>query len=211
MVDRPQPFDLLFAPFRDDRLPAIRDVIGTDRSVAGFLLVAPAVELLRDVRPDSGLGDAIDTFVLLVHAAFWYWHDGEQHRAIDAAQLERLLRDGAPQPIPAGITRYIQVAPRRIWSQLDDDQPFEPLDGWFVARNGPSIDVVGCFGVHPERPGITAAAVQGPVPVLAKRPDGTAPFTATMPGGDLAGLHAVESPAELLWLAWCADHFEEGS
>jgi hypothetical protein len=32
-----------------------------------------------------------------------------------------------------------------------------------------------------------------------------------MPGGDLAGLYAVESPAELLWLAWCADHFEEGS
>jgi hypothetical protein len=210
MADRPQPFDLLFAPFREDRLPAIRDVIGGDRSVAGFLLAAPAVELLRDLRPDAGLGDAIDSFVLLMHAAFWYWHDGEQHCAIDPARLDTLLQDGVPQPMP-DTTRYIQVPPRRIWSQLDDAQPFEPLDGWFATRNASSLDVIACFGVHAERPGVTVAAVAGPAPALLPRPDGAAPFAPTMPGGDLAGMYAIESPAELLWLAWCADHLEARS
>ncbi len=91
---------------------------------------------------------------------------GAHHRELDAAATSRLLEPapaagtGVPEPsdVVTGTT-YIQVAPRRIWGRLADEETFEPLDGWFARAGGSRLDVVACFGVHPERPGVTVVVV----------------------------------------------------
>jgi hypothetical protein len=45
-------------------------------------------------------------------------------------------------------------------------------------------------------------AVEGSAPALPGRSDGTAPFAPTMSGGDVAGLRAITTPQELLWLGF---------
>ena len=203
---RPHPFDLMFAGFRDTAFPAIHDALGEGDDVHAFLLAGPAIELLRDLRPDEGLGDGVDDFVALVHAAYLFWRDGEQTTALDEAATRRLVQPDPDRPRPGplgeGPAQYIQVAPRLLWGQLAEAQPFEPLDGWFALRRPPELQVVACFGVHEQRPGLSVTAVDGGLPELRERPDGTRLFAPTMPGGDAADLHAVSVPAELLLLGW---------
>jgi hypothetical protein len=103
------------------------------------------------------------------------------------------------------------VAPQLIWGRLAEDAPFEPLDGWFAMPSGAGLRIVACFGVHPERPGMSVAAVDGPLPAAISRADGTPLFAPTMSGGDLAGLHAISGPEELLLLGFRAPRGEERS
>ncbi len=211
---RPQPFDLIFGSLAGERFPAIRDALGAETGLDAFLLSAPALELLRDLRPEGGVGDAADAFVGFVHAAYLYWTDGMHHCELDSDATTRLLAATLTTPTtPATPTTYIQVAPRRIWGRLADEETFEPLDGWFARAHGDRLDVVACFGVHPERPGVTVVVASGPPPILAAliRPDGTPPFSPTMPGGVAAGLAEVGSPAELLALAWHATRLADGT
>lgn len=225
--DRSHPFDLMFGGFRAEQFPAIRTALAGSSDVDSFVLAAPALELLRELRPDEGLGDGVDDFVALVHAAYLYWRDGEVTHSLDHEATRALTRphparsagpagsspvehqsSGAERPLaPLGVTgtRYVQVAPHIIWGQLDADAPFEPLDGWFsrMLADG-TLYLVSCFGVHEQRPGVSVVVVHGPRPVVAARADGSSAFAPTMPGGDAAGLHAVSAPEELLHLAWCA-------
>ncbi len=206
---RPGPFELIFASLADERFPAVREALGSERGLDAFLLSPPALELLRDLRPDGGVGEAADAFVALVHAAYLYWADGGRLRELDAAATAGLLSGvdaSGKAPTPVTVTTYIQVAPRRIWGRLADEETFEPLDGWFATAAGDRLDVVACFGVHPERPGVTVVAVGGPEPAAAGlvRVDGSAPFAPRMEGGATAGLAEVGTPAELLALAWRA-------
>ena len=101
-----------------------------------------------------------------------------------------------------GTTRYIQIAPRLVWGRLASDETYEPLDGWFATRTGPLLRVVACFGLHSTRPGLSVVVAQGPLPGAIVREDGSAVLSPMMPGGDLAGLHALAVPEELLLLAW---------
>lgn len=200
---RTHPFELLFGVFREKHFPAIRAVIGEGVDVNAFVLAAPALELLRELRPDEGLGDGADDFVALVHAAYLYWRDGEQTTALDEAET-RALTTPHPEPKTRG-TRYVQLAPRIFWAQLDPEAAFEPLDGFFaISLDSTTLRLVACFGVHERRPGVSIATVQGSPPVMAKRQDGTQLFAPTMPGGDAAHLHAIAEPDELLLLGWRA-------
>ncbi|MES1259867.1 MAG: hypothetical protein ABUL71_04665, partial [Gemmatimonadota bacterium] len=113
-------------------------------------------------------------------------------------------KSSAAAPAPRTVT-YVQLAPRLIWGQLDAEASFEPLDGWFAfASSDDTLRMVACFGVHPERPGVSVVALEGTEPVAVVRPDGSPPFSPTMSGGDAAGLHAVSGPDELLLLGWRA-------
>lgn len=115
----PHPFDLLFGTFREVQFPAIAEAMAEERSLDAFLLAGPAIELLRDLRPDEGLGEAADDFVALVHAAWRYWLDGEQCYVVPASDLASLTRAYAPLDIstrsPVASVRYIQLPPRRLW------------------------------------------------------------------------------------------------
>ena len=219
-MERVQPFALLFGAFRDARLPAIRAALGDNSDVNAFMLAAPALELLRDLRPDEGLGPGIDDFVALVHAGYLFWRDGENTITLDETATRKLPHpersEGAVGTPPAarsldklgtrelslGAT-YVQIAPHIIWGQLDPDAAFEPLDGWFATptRDG-TLRMVACFGVHAQRPGVSVVAVQGGCPAITARDDGTRPFAPTMPGGNAAHLHAVATADELLLLGW---------
>jgi hypothetical protein len=207
---RPDPFSLVFGDLAEEAFPRIRDVLGPRASIEAFMLSEPALELMGGLRPDEGLGDAVDEFVAFVHAAWRFWCDGKQLVVRDEAATHALCHLGVAAVSPAlaqapETTRYIQVAPRLVWGRLASDETYEPLDGWFATRTGPSLRVVACFGLHSTRPGLSVVVAQGFAPMTIVREDGSAVFSPMMPGGDLAGLHAVAAPEELLLLGWRAE------
>ncbi len=209
MNAQPTPFDLIFAALAEERFPAVRQAVGDAPPLDDFLIAGPVVELLHDLRPEEGLGSAVDDFVALVHAVFRHWVDGCPVRILDAARTAA-LRSGfaATAPTPSGEgdrpVKYIQVAPRMIWARLEEADVHEPLDGWFAVPNGGALRVVACLGVHPSRPGLSVLAAEGERPLLQPRPDGSPPFAPVMEGGDRAGLASVVTTAELLSLGWQA-------
>ena len=207
---RPDPFALVFGDLAESDFPQIREALAQDASIEAFMLSAPALELMGRLRPDEGLGDAVDDFVALVYAAWCFWCDGKQVVALDEAATRALC--GPEFPVfpaaadhPRETTRYIQVTPRLVWGRLASDETYEPLDGWFATRTGPALRVVACFGLHSARPGLSVVVAQGPDPGPIVREDGSVIFSPMMPGGDLAGLHAVAASEELLLLAWRAE------
>jgi hypothetical protein len=200
------PFALVFGVLAEERFPAIRTMLPEQADLDRFMLCTPAVELLRDLRPDEGLGDGVDEFVAFVHGAYRFWEDHQSIVRLDEAASRALCGDrravaAAPRPTA---TTYIQVAPRLIWGRLDDGDVYEPLDGWFAVPIPQGLRVVACFGVHENRPGLSLLVVEGGPPGDVRREDGSALFTPLMPGGDTAGLFAVVAPEELLLLAWRA-------
>jgi hypothetical protein len=209
------PFSLVFGDLADLHFPPIRDALAEDRSIEAFMLSAPALDLMGRLRPDDGLGDAADDFVAFVYAAWRFWCDGKRVVVLDEKTTRARCTPGHA-PVPAGdasgpeTTRYIQVTPRLVWGRLASDETYEPLDGWFATRSGPVLRVVACFGLHSARPGLSVVVAQGPWPGAVAREDGSAIFSPMMPGGDLAGLHAVAAPEELLLLAWRAEMEDVG-
>ncbi len=211
MNQRPHPFTLVFGSLVDEHFPAIRDSVGATPDRDRFLLAQPVVELLQLLRPEGGVGEAMEDFVAFAHAAFRFWADGSITRDCDVVATHALcaadarVRGTAPE-----VTQYLQLAPHLVWAQLADDTPHEPLDGWFAIPDGERLQVVACFGVHPERPGLSVVALTGGPPGQLARADGSPLFAPTMTGGAAAGLHAVAAPEELLLLAWRAAAGGEG-
>lgn len=204
---RPHPFALLFGAVAAERFPAIAATLGDERGLEPFLMAPDAIELLHALRPEGGLGDEVDDFVALVHAAWCYWADGEATVTLDAAATRALCAAasaGDAVITPPVRTRYVAVEPRLVWAALGTGEHHEPLDGWFAVPVAGGLRAVACFGVHPARPGVSAVAVEGAMPGAPVREDGAPLFAPTMPGGDTAGLHAVAAPDELLLLAWRA-------
>lgn len=204
MSDRPTPFDLIFGELATERFPALREALDDAPPIDTFLMAGPVVELLRDLRPDEGLGAGVDDFVALVHAAYRHWADDTPVRRLDADATRALLAADHPDGHVAGPAEYIQVAPRVIWARLEDAEAHEPVDGWFTLPTADGVRVIACLGVHPSRPGLSVLTAEGTAPVVAPRADGSPPFAPTMSGGDLAGLASIATPAELLALAWRA-------
>lgn len=202
---RPHPFTLVFDTLAEAHFPAIRDAVGNTPSLDQFLLAEATVELLQALRPEEGIGDAMDDFVAFSHAAFRYWAAGAITQEIELSATRALcIGDEVPPHSAPTVAQYIQVSPRLIWAQLGEDTLHEPLDGWFLFPEGDGVRLVACFGVHAERPGLSVVSVAGSAPGRVARPDGTPLFGPTMTGGEVAGLHAVASPEELLLLAWRA-------
>jgi hypothetical protein len=196
---RTHPFELVFGTIAEERFPAIRDATEGDRNLDSWLMNQVVVQLLADLRPDEGLGSAVDDFVLFVNASYLWWLDG------------RVTVSRSSLVMPVSEVMYIQVESRRIWVQLGDEEPHEPLDGWFVIPDGEVSKVVACLGVHPMRPGLSVLTAEGQRPTDWSRPDGSATFSPLMEGGDTAGLASIASSEELLLLAWGASLEENTS
>jgi hypothetical protein len=207
---RPTPFDLVFEPAVPTTFPAIRTALVNGRQDPrdrdAFLMLRDVVTLLRDLRPDEGLGAGIDQLAALVHHGYLFWEAGANTIDLIQEQLPALLADvpaaGADeldQP-PA----YIRLPERRIWAQVVPGQAHEPLDGYFQ-YTGPEpgvLRVLGVFGMHPDRPGFSVVEVSGPRPLGLSRADGSALFSPTLPGGAAAGLFSLAGEEELLELGW---------
>lgn len=204
------PFDAVFGSIAPDRFEALRRGIaaaGIDpRDRDAFLLVREAGELLRDLRPDEGLGPAVDTLVAFLHHAYLFWMDGAMVRAVTDAELENLLSSDttgpAGRPADRILSGYVGLPPLRVWGVSLEAAPAEPLDGWFIGRSGESLSILAVFGLHPAREGFTAVEATGPRPRRLARLDGSSLFSPALPGGQAAGLFSVAGEEELLELAW---------
>jgi hypothetical protein len=207
---RPTPFELVFERIADERFPALREALARDghdpRDRDAFLMTREAVQLVRELRPDEGVGEAIDQLVALVHHAYLLWSAGALTLTVPEAELASIVVARPALPADdAGLPAawYAQLPPRRIWGEVVEGQPHEPLDGCFVhdAPDG-AIRVLGIFGVHPDRMGFSVVEAAGPLAAELARPDGTPLFAPRLAGGAAAGLHSIGGEEELLELGW---------
>ncbi len=204
-ADRVGPYALVLGTIAPERFPALREGIaaaGRDpRDRDAFLMVREVVELLRELEPEEGLGEGIATMAAFLHQSYLYWMDGERTVTIAVAALERALVGEGPAGSPRP-SSYIQLPPLRVWGIGVEGGPAEPLDGWFVSQSGESLSVLAIFGIHPGRAGFTAVEVGGPRPGSLERADGSALYSAVLPGAAQAGLASIVGAEELLELAW---------
>ena len=162
-------------------------------------------ELLRELRPEAGLGSAVEGLVAFLHHAYLFWLDGEQLLTVDEAGLNQLLSSAPTAALPARRTaRYLQIPPFRVWGVPVAGTPPEPLDGWFALRGegGTTLDALAIFGMHPGREGFTTVEVSGERSAPSLRPNGSALYSPLLTGGAAAALASVDGEAELLELAW---------
>lgn len=207
-LNRSTPFDLVFHQIVKETFPQIRAALDRGaqdpRDRDSFLMLREVVTLLRDLRPDEGLGEGIDQLAALVHHAYLFWDAGEPTVELSLERLSGLLAGSSGEVAtdpPAAY--YAQVPERRVWAQVVPGQPHEPLDGCFVhSPDAVSLRVLGVFGIHPDREGFSVVESSGPKPVALSREDGTALFAPTLPGGVAAGLFSIADEEELLDLGW---------
>lgn len=212
---RPTPFELVFRAPAEEIFPTIRDALhraGHDpRSRDAFLMVREVVALLRELRPEGGLGEGIDQLAALVHHAYLFWDTGSHTVQVSTEQLTDLLGHADTAEVPSSC--YVSFPERRIWAEVVPGLPPEPLDGCFI-HSGPDeriLSVLGVFGIHPEREGFSVVETVGPRPQVLERADGTPLFTPALAGGKAAGLFSIVEEEELLELAWRTQQFGAGS
>jgi hypothetical protein len=164
------------------------------------------VTLVRELRPEEGLGEGIDQLAALVHHAYLYWDAEERVIELTAEQLTSLLPTftGTGDKIEVPSAFYAKIPQHRIWAEVVPGHPPEPLDGCFVhsTPDGVALRVLGVFGIHPEREGFSVVEAVGPRPVALVRADGTELFSPTLTGGKAAGLFSITGEEELLDLGW---------
>ena len=203
------PLELVFHRVAESSFPRIAASLAAgehdpaDRDA--FLMDREVITLLRDLRPDEGLGEAIDQMVALVHHAYLTWAAGGVTVPIGRETAEELLAaepppDGEPKDVPP---YYAQFPERLVWASVVENEAPEPLDGVFVSRDpGELLRVLGIFGLRPDRPGFSAVEAAGPRAPGLIREDGTALFEPTLPGAAAAGLYSITGEEELLELGW---------
>jgi hypothetical protein len=204
---RPTPLELIFSRIATTEFPAIRKALAergtapTDRDA--FLLVPEVVSLMRDLRPEDGIGEGMDFLVALGHHAYLAWDAGSLTVSLTFAETETLLSAAAPAVPPVGEAPkayYAQLLEHRVWATVIDHQPAEPLDGCFIhSTSEGTLRVLGIFGLRPDRLGFSAVEAVGPRPEALARPDGTALFASTL-GAER--LHSITGGEELLELGW---------
>ena len=205
---RATPFDLVFNRAAESSFPRIASSLAAgghdpaDRDA--FLMDREVVTLLRDLRPEEGLGEAMDQMVALVHHAYLAWAAGgvtiPVGREAAAELLAKAPEDADSRDVPA---YYAQFPERMIWAAVIENEAPEPLDGIFVSRvPGGDLRVLGIFGLRPERAGFSAVEATGGRVERLAREDGSALFDPTLPGGTAAGLRSIVGEAELLELGW---------
>lgn len=205
---RPDPFTIALAPFVPDRFEAIRRGLaeaGVDAFKRDAWTVSRAgAELLRELRPDGGLGEGMAELVALAHAGFLYWEQGERKLELSRAALDDIVQERVRvATMNAGrAAYYVRLPPRRVWGQPVADTPPEPLDGWFAVADDAHLALTAIFGLLPGRAGFTVAQVDGAPPAPLARPDGSALFMPVLPGGQAAGLWSLVGQDELLELGW---------
>jgi hypothetical protein len=207
---RPTPFDLVFDDTARSVFPDISGALSQSgaepRDRDAFLMVREVVTLLHQLRPEEGLGEAIDQLAALVHHSYLFWAAGCPVVELPTEHLGDLLGTSPPdaEEHPEPPAYYVQLPERRIWAQAVTGVPPEPLDGCFVhvLPEETSLRVLGVFGLHRERAGFTVVEVAGIRPVALVRPDGSPLFSPTLPGGAAARLFSLAGGEELLELGW---------
>ena len=205
---RVTPFDLVFNRAAESSFPRIASSLAAgghdpaDRDA--FLMDREVVTLLRDLRPEEGLGEAMDQMVALVHHAYLAWAAGGVTISVGREAAEELLAKAAEEADSKDLPAYYAQFPERmIWAAVVENEAPEPLDGIFVCQvPGGDLRVLGIFGLRPERAGFSAVEATGGRAEGLAREDGSPLFDPTLPGGAAAGLRSIVGEAELLELGW---------
>jgi hypothetical protein len=216
-MPRPTPFELVFNRAAESSFPRIAASLAAaghdpaDRDA--FLMDREVITLLRDLRPEEGLGEAMDQMVALVHHAYLAWAAGNVTIPIGREAAEELLdhpQSDAPESKDLG-AYYAQLPERMVWASVIEDESPEPLDGIFVSRApGGNLRVLGIFGLRPDRPGFSAVEASGPRVEGLAREDGSPLYDPTLSGGAPAGLRSIIGEGELLELGWRTQDFAAG-
>jgi hypothetical protein len=171
-------------------------------------MVRETLLLLRELRPDEGLGEGIDQLTALVHHAYLYWDSGSVTLEVSSDQLHQLVSQPSSQQAGDIGPRaaYLQLPERVIWAQVVPGQAPEPLDGFFhyASLEPGQLRMLGVFGIYLDRQGFSVVEVAGSRPSPLIRPDGSPLFSSTLPGGAAAGLYSLVGEEELLELGWRA-------
>jgi hypothetical protein len=208
-MSRVTPFELVFQPAAGTSFPRIAASLAaaghdpTDRDA--FLMDREVITLLRDLRPDEGLGEAMDQMVALVHHAYLTWAAGGLAIVVGRDTAEELLGAAVPDGSePKDVAAYYAQFPERmIWARVIESEAPEPLDGVFVSRDPLGLlRVLGIFGLRADRAGFSAVEATGSRAARLTREDGTALFAPTLPGAAAAGLRSIIGEEELLELGW---------
>jgi hypothetical protein len=208
-MPRPTPFDLVFSQIAERSFPEIKASIErvgyepTDRDA--FLMIPEVVTLLRELRPEEGIGEGMDQLVALLHHVYVLWDAGGVTLAVPDDRLGELLgsSSGTSAPIEPPRAYYAQFPQHQVWAEVLEGESHEPLDGCFVhSTAADALRVLGVFGIRPERPGFSVVEAEGPRAPELRRPDASALFSPILPGGASAGLHSIAGGEELLELGW---------
>lgn len=208
--DRITPYDLVFGPavFAERFFPAIeREAVAAEVDAADpqrFLQLGQAGGLLRELVPEDAPAAATQQIGHLLFHAFHYWHAGRHVLAIQAPDVERVLAmrpagDALPATtFPAG---YVQLPRNLFWSAIEEGATPEAVDGFFwVSAGDARLETLLALGLRADRAGLSVAHMSFAA-AHAAEPPGGAPFGNVLPGGELAGLQSVTTPAETLELA----------
>lgn len=201
------PFVLALGDALSNRFPAIqRDLVEQGRAPSdrdAFVLTQDAAALIRELRPDQGVGEAIDQLVAFVHHAFLWWAGGEHLLGLTAPELRAVLAEPVHATDAAdGVSFYAALPQRILWAEVIDGAPVEPLDGCSIQTDGDAIRVLGVFGIRAGRSGFSVVETSGPRAAALARPDATALFASRLAGGMPTDLHSIDGGEELLELGW---------
>jgi hypothetical protein len=207
---RPTPFDLVFGQPALEVFPKIRlalDQAGHDpRDRDRFLMLRDVVTLVRELRPEEGLGEGIDQLAALVHHAYLYWDaEGQLIDVLPEQSAALLGTSGSGGDRPEFPPAYYARLPQHlVWAEVIPGLPPEPLDGCFVHSlpEDAALRVLGVFGIHPEREGFSVVEAVGRRPSALRRAGGTELFAPTLTGGKAAGIFSITGEEELLELGW---------
>jgi hypothetical protein len=216
MSDRATPFALAFGPLAAERFPGIAAALtaasasSADRDA--FVLVQPVGALLQDIVAPEAPPGAFDAYIRLLHHAYRHWAAGGWVYRVSDATLDRATSGGNVSTHLAEQALYLQVPEHRVWRVPGPGETAEPLDGMFVTETAVpgEIAVLGISGMHRNRPGFSAVAVEGRADaddpagdellVAVRREDGSPPFAPLLPGGRDAGVYSLANAGELLLL-----------
>src|SRR4026207_1968959 len=97
---RPTPFDLVFRRSAQEIFPKIRQSLAEaeydPRNRDEFLMLREVVTLVRELRPEEGLGEGIDELAAVLHHSYLFWVAEEPVMAISAGGLADLLKSAPP-------------------------------------------------------------------------------------------------------------------
>lgn len=216
MTRRVNPFVLVFEQLAPEHFPLIRAAVGNNAAAAldrdRFVLLGPVAQLVRELAPDDGPPEAIDAYVRLVHHGYRHWAAGGWVYDVSADMLARAVAGGPMRSTLPQEAFYLRLPALKVWGAARSGDPPEPLDGVFVTATADpgTLAALGIFGMHGERPGFSAVAVDGhadadhatigEIEVPTERLDGTQVFASQLPGGAEAAVYSVADAGEMLLL-----------
>ena len=111
-----------------------------------FLMVREVVTLLRELRPEEGLGEGIDQLAALVHHAYLFWAGGSLTVRLRSDQLgSSVARRHGHLPEPDARALYTQLPERRVWAQVIPGRSARAT-GRLLHTMSRTAECCGCWG-----------------------------------------------------------------